>query len=358
MKRVLVLTPYPYGTVAGPRSSFELWEPVLADAGIELDYAVFETDRLHAILYQPARLEAKAFEMARSYLRYLPKVRRARDYDAVLVNREAALIGPALLERWVARTGTPMIYHLDDPLYIPYRSPTNGLLSHLKFFGKVATICRMSRLVIANSAHHVEFACNHNQNVWLIPSLVDGELFRPGPPKHANGTVYVGWTGSPSTIGNLQEIRTSLGRLARRSDVKLRLVGGSDFGLPTIPYEGRPWRSETEVEDIRSFDIGLLPVPDTPWNRRKFFLKLVQYMSLGIPAVATPLGSNPEVINDGVTGLLASTAAEWDAALDLLVDNPDLRAEMGQRAAAVAHSQYTLQANAAKIVAAFHTAFA
>jgi glycosyltransferase involved in cell wall biosynthesis len=330
---------------------------VLADAGIELDYAVFETDRLHAILYQPVGLGAKALEMARSYARYLPQVRRAREYDAVLVNREAALIGPALIERWVARTGTPMIYQLDDPLYVPYRSPSNGALSRLKFFGKVATICRLSRLVIANSSHHVEFARDHNQNVWQIPSLVDGNVFRPGPPRPANGTVCVGWTGSPSTVGNLQEIRAPLGRLARRPDIKLRLIGGTEFGMPEVPHEGQAWRSETEVEDIRSFDVGLLPVPDSPWNRRKFFLKLVQYMSLGIPAIATPLGSNPEVIDDGLTGLLASTDAEWDAALARLVDDPALRSDMGQRAAATAHSRYTLQANAERIVAAFDTVF-
>ena len=130
--RVLVLTPYPYGTTAGPRSSFELWERVLGEAGITLDYAVFETDRLHEIVYEPGRTPAKAFEMARAYVEFLPKARRARNYDAVLVNREATLIGPALVERWVARQGKPLIYQLDDPLYIPYRSPSNGWLSYLK----------------------------------------------------------------------------------------------------------------------------------------------------------------------------------------------------------------------------------
>src|ERR1700756_1070840 len=143
--RVLVLTPYAYGTVPGPRSSFELWERVLRDAGIELDYLVFETDNLRAVIYERGRVEAKARELTRAYARFAPRaVRRAREYDAVLINREATLIGPALVEWIVARSGTPLIYLLDDPLYIPYRSPANGVLSYLRFFGKVKRICRMS----------------------------------------------------------------------------------------------------------------------------------------------------------------------------------------------------------------------
>src|SRR5436309_3291848 len=102
--RVLVLTPYPYGTMAGTRSSFELWERVLLEAGISLGYEVFETDRLHEILYAPDRTTEKAREMVRAYFRFVRAVlRRVSQYDAVLVNREATLVGPALLERWVAR---------------------------------------------------------------------------------------------------------------------------------------------------------------------------------------------------------------------------------------------------------------
>ena len=142
--RVLVLTPYRYGTTAGPRSSFELWQRVLKEVGISLDYAVFETDRLAEIIYQPGRVAEKALEMARAYASFWPKVRRARDYDAVLVNREATLIGPALFERWVVRQGKP-----DLPArhpFTPYRSPSNGWLSYLKFFGKVKTLCRLSAM--------------------------------------------------------------------------------------------------------------------------------------------------------------------------------------------------------------------
>jgi glycosyltransferase involved in cell wall biosynthesis len=356
--RVLVLTPYRYGTTAGPRSSFELWERVLREVGISLDYAVFETDRLAEIIYQRGRVADKALEMGRAYASFWPKVRRARDYDAVLVNREATLIGPALFERWVVRQGKPLIYLLDDPLYIPYRSPSNGWLSYLKFFGKVKTLCRLSAVVVANSPSHVAFARKHNPNVWEIPSVVDAEVYTGWMP-HAdreNGRVCVGWSGSPSTIGNLQVICRPLEDLSERGDVELLLIGARDFGLPGVPHTGVEWRAESEVDDLRRLEVGLVPVPHTPWTPHKFYLKLIQYMALGIPPVATPLGSNPVVIEEGRTGFLASDDESWRQAVQRLVDDPELRERVGKQAAEVAHRRYTLQANAEKIVAAFRSA--
>lgn len=357
--RVLVLTPYPYGTVAGPRSSFELWERVLHDAGVEFDYAVFETDRLHEILYLDGRAGEKSLEMVRSYVRQFARVGRASQYDAVLVNREAALIGPALIERWAARRGTPLIYLLDDPLYIPYRSPSNGVLSHLKCFGKVAALCRISRTVIANSPSTCAFARRHNANVWEIPSVVDADRYTGWEPRPAGRDgVCIGWTGSASTAGNLQVIRAPLRALSRRQDVRLRFIGADRYDLPEIAHEAVRWRAETEVEDLRRLDIGLLPLPLTPWTPHKFYLKLIQYMALGIPAVATPLGSNPLVIDDGRSGFLARDEREWTTVLERLAEDSDLRERVGRCGAQEAHRRYTLQANAERIVAAFRSALA
>jgi glycosyltransferase involved in cell wall biosynthesis len=356
--RVLVLTPYAYGTVPGPRSSFELWERVLRDAGIELDYLAFETDRLREVIYERGKAGAKAWELARAYARFAPRaLKRAAGYDAVLINREATLIGPALLERLVARTGTPLIYLLDDPLYIPYRSPSNGWLSYLKFFGKVKSLCRMSTVVLVNSPSHERFARAYNDNVWEIPSVVDGDLYTGWAPAPGagNGTVCVGWTGSPSTTENLRIIKEPLEALGRRSDIELRFIGGREFGLAGIPYTALPWRANTEVEDLRSLQVGLLPLPRTPWTPHKFYLKLVQYMALGIPPVATPLGSNPLLITEGETGFLAASDREWLGKVERLVADSELRERVGRNAAELALSRYTLQANAERIVAAFRS---
>src|SRR4051812_7492510 len=110
--RVLALTPNLYGTSPGQRSSIELWQKVLGPAGIALDHSSFETERLRRVIYGSGRSGAKAAELARAYGRRLRSLRIVDDYDAVLVYREAALVGPELIERIVARR-KPIIYQLD-----------------------------------------------------------------------------------------------------------------------------------------------------------------------------------------------------------------------------------------------------
>ena len=116
------------------------------------------------------------------------------------------------------------------------------------------------------------------------------------------------------------------------------------------------WNAATEIHELRKLDIGLVPLPLTSWTPHKFYLKLVQYMALGIPAVATPLGSNPIVIEDGKTGFLAESSSDWVRLITELARSPELREQMGRDAAEVVSQRYTLQANAEKIVAAFRSA--
>jgi glycosyltransferase involved in cell wall biosynthesis len=143
--------------------------------------------------------------------------------------------------------------------------------------------------------------------------------------------------------------------LGESPQAELHFIGARDFALPEVRHTGAEWRADTEVDDLRQLDVGLLPVPLTRWTPHKFYLKLVQYMALGIPPVATPLGSNASVIEHGVTGFLASSNADWDRTLRQLVDSSELRETIGRRAAEVSHARYTLQANAPKIEAAFRS---
>lgn len=353
--RVLALTPYLYGRAPGPRSSVELWERVLEPAGIDLEYAVFESELLNEIIYEPGHTLQKALEMVRAYVRQMRRALEVEDYDAVLIYREAALIGPELIERVAARR-KPVIYQLDDPLYVPYRSPFNGYMSYLKFFGKVGRICRLSSVVIVNSPQHREYASRFASSIWEIPSVVDGDVYKPRPGRTVDGPPMIGWSGSKSTVANLGVIAEPLSQVLRSRDAELRLIGADSASIPELPCSTVPWRAETEVDDLARFDIGLVPLPHNAWNTRKFFLKLAQYMALGIPAIATPLGANPSVIEHGVTGFLASTPEDWVRHLSELVDSPDLRESIGARAAEVAHERYTLEANAEKIVGAFRAA--
>jgi glycosyltransferase involved in cell wall biosynthesis len=105
-----------------------------------------------------------------------------------------------------------------------------------------------------------------------------------------------------------------------------------------------------EAADLHSFDIGLMPMPDNPWTQGKCAFKALQYMAVGIPVVCSPVGMNTEVVQDGVSGLLAGSEAEWIEKVSLLIENQGLREAMGRRGRAAVEERYSVKANFPKFL--------
>jgi glycosyltransferase involved in cell wall biosynthesis len=352
--KVLALTPSQKGYSPGQRGSIELWEKSLEAAGIAIDYAPFETDKLRQILPTSGNRISKVSEMLRSYVSRLGLLKKLDGYDAVFVYREAALLGPAFLERLVARK-KPIIYQLDDPLYLPYKSPSNGYLSYLKFFGKVKEIIKLSKVVIANSSHIRDYCLEFNKNVWQVPSIVDTNQFTYKPFDEKIKRVCIGWSGSPTTSKNIKLVEKALQEISSKDICNIHFIGGTDFGLENVKYSSQKWSGETEVEDLRKMQIGLVPLPDNAWNKHKFIMKTAQYMALGIVPVGTPMASNPEVIKHGENGFLAANDDEWVEYLTILVRDGKMRNEMSLRAVRDAREKYSLEGNISKIIEAFRS---
>jgi glycosyltransferase involved in cell wall biosynthesis len=276
-------------------------------------------------------------------------------YDAVFVYREAALIGPEIFERIVAHRGLPIIYGLDDPLFVRYRSPVNGWLSWLKFPGKVARLCALASAVIVNGSPLRKFAARHNRNVWIVPNLVDERKYQP-EVRPAGDPPRLGWIGSHSSAVNLDLLAEPLDRLARRTPFELHLIGCDQSPVGGVPCVAKEWTEATEVRDLRLFDVGLLPLVDHPWNAWKFNFKVAQYMALGIPPVCTPVGSNAEIVDHGSTGFLAATSDDWVRYLEALITDDQFRMQMGVAASEYARHHFTLRANEEAIVRSFRSA--
>ncbi|MDQ3643607.1 MAG: hypothetical protein M3450_19605, partial [Actinomycetota bacterium] len=170
MRRLAALVPNMAGVAPGQRARIESWAPLLREHGWEVDLYPFEDARLHEVIYQPGRVAAKAARLLSCSLAQARRVATMPPCDLVLVYREAALVGPALLERLVARRSTPMVFDLDDPTFVPYRSPTSGWFSLLKFSKKTNALFRMSDAVIAGNPLIGEYAARYNASVTVVPN--------------------------------------------------------------------------------------------------------------------------------------------------------------------------------------------
>jgi glycosyltransferase involved in cell wall biosynthesis len=347
--RLLALVPYIFDTAPGQRFRIEQWEPLLRQAGIDFTYEPFECEELHDCLYETGNSRRKVRLVLNACARRAAALRSVRDFDAVYVFREAALLGPPLFEHWIRRTAVPMIFDFDDAIFLSYKSLRNSPFGLLKYPRKTHAICRMAACVIAGNSYLADFARRYNPRVTIVPTTIDTEKYTIECTRSATDPLVIGWTGSFSTVRHLDTLREALRLLAKRERFRLRVIGEQRYELDGVDVETLPWRSQTEVADLRPIDIGVMPLPDDPWARGKCGLKALQYMALGIPTVCSPVGVNSEIIRDGENGFLAATTDEWVEKLTLLLRSSDLRRELGRAGRATVESGYSVAVQAPRV---------
>lgn len=342
---VLVLTPCLYGTSPGQRFRWEQWAPHLRKEGIRLTFMAFESESLHEVLYQRGRHLRKAVLMLESLARRVGMLARVPDFDLVVVYREVAIIGPPLLEILLAHKGVPVVYDFDDPIWIPYSSPSNGIFARLKFTGKTRTICRLAERVTVGNRLLATWARRHSREVDVVPSTIDMTQY-PVQLKNSGPVPTLGWTGSHSTLPFLQGVWDCLGRLAAWQRFRLVVVSHTESpALPPLPVEVicKRWQASTEANDLHEVDIGLAPFPDTGWTPWRCHGKVLQYMAAGIPTIASNVGIMPDYIHDGDNGFLVRSSQEWIDRLLLLIQHPSFRKRMGETARQTIEERFSAQ---------------
>jgi glycosyltransferase involved in cell wall biosynthesis len=138
--------------------------------------------------------------------------------------------------------------------------------------------------------------------------------------------------------------------LNQKYDFELQIIGAKKESLTNGFIKYIPWKEETEVELISIFDIGIMPLENNLWEMGKCAYKIIQYMGCGIPVVASDVGMNKEVIENGENGFLVTTEKEWMDTLGKLIENQVLRIIMGQNGKKIVANYYSNQVNYKKMV--------
>lgn len=358
--KVLALASYPVEAAATRYRLTQFVEP-LKERGIELDVRPFLNSHLFASLYRREQLPRTAVGLAASAFRRFADVARARSADVVLVQREAMMFGPPLIEWLTTRLGKrPMVLDLDDATYVSYTSPTYGrLASTLKWFSKTDDLIRWAKVVTCGNRYIADYVSGKGTQARIIPTVVDTERFRPAPAREAReGPPVLGWIGTHSTFQYLKAIFPALQELARSHRFQLKVVGAGthEIDLPGVEVESLDWSLEREIADFQSFDVGLYPIVADEWSLGKSGFKAIQYMAVGIPFVVSPVGSCAEIGEAGVTHLAATNQDEWTTALSELLAGEERRRAMGEAGRLHAVEHYTVPIQADKLAQALREA--
>jgi len=188
---------------------------------------------------------------------------------------------------------------------------------------------------------------------FVLPNCNNADDFDYGSPKD-DDAVVVGWHGSVTHDADLKLVLPTIRKIMQRNEnVELSLMGGvreetitdlfEEWSLEMIEnrirfHGGTPsWNGFPAALMKKPWDIGIAPLVDNEFNRGKSHIKWMEQAMKKIPTVASAVYpyekpvQGTDVIRDGKTGFLVEDD-EWDKALTYLIENEDVRNEVGQAA--------------------------
>lgn len=285
--------------------------------------------------------------IAKGMGRRVVDLRTSGKYDLLWIEKELFPWFPFFVEK-VFEAGTPYLADYDDAIFHNYDIHPRRIVQRL-LGKKIDAIMANANIVTVGNEYLAERARNAGApRVEILPSVIDLKRY-PLVEARVNEIFTIGWIGSPSTTKHLLEAETALKEVCGNRGGKVVLVGAGENPFSGLMATIRDWDEATETGEIGNFDVGIMPLPDNPWERGKCGFKLIQYLACGKPVVASPVGVNREIVVDGVNGFLASSHDEWVRALERLKSDPELRKAMGANGRRMVEGKYCLQVTAPRL---------
>lgn len=342
-KSVYFLIPAPIGISPGQRFRFEHYLDAMAENGTHIKISSFYSSPGWDIIFKEGHAFRKIVAVIGGFLKRFTDLFRMWGYEYVFIYREAAPLGPPVTEWIIARLlRKKIIYDFDDAIWIPVTTQHNRMARYFKWFGKISKICKWSYKVSVGNDFLAAFSRKYNSNTFILPTVVNTKRGHSHLQDQSTDTPHIGWTGTFSTLKYLEIILPVLEKLQNTFNFKFIVIANKDPKLNLNNYEFRPWKKETEESDLLAFHIGVMPLYDDDISRGKCGFKAIQYMSLGIPAVVSPVGINSTIVDNEVNGYVCDSDEEWENRLKQLLTDMPLRKRMGEEARKKIESSYSV----------------
>lgn len=341
--------------MASQRFRFEQYFNILGKKDFKIRQKSFYSVRTYKVLYHPGKFIQKLSGIVWGFIRRKVHLIYALSADYVFIHREITPLGPPVFEWVLAKImRKKIIYDFDDAIWLENTSEENKLISRMKFPRKVFKICRWSHKISCCNNYLASNAKRYNPQVTIIPTTIDTGKWGPIKKPDKKELVRLGWTGTHSTLPYLLTIKPALEKILNRyPKLIFRIICNKrpEWDLPNMEFIH--WNKSTEIQDLEGIDIGLMPLPSNPWAEGKCGFKILQYFALGIPAVASPVGLNTNLIKHGKSGYLCSGEEEWIRNIDLLINSERLRYEIGINGRKILVNHYSLEVNTKNFLGLF-----
>jgi glycosyltransferase involved in cell wall biosynthesis len=351
--RVLFLTRYP---VEGASSRYRVYQylPYFAALGVQYRVQSFMSPAMYQLSFSKGQSLRKLWATGKAMLRRLAVLAGHGRYDILYMQRELLPFGPPLIERWLRWRGATLVFDYDDALFIHKPSRYNSLATLLRSPDKVRQLFSIAHCVIAGNDWLRDEAVKSGAWAETVEVAEDTVRIKPHSPHTNDRPITIGWLGSTSTVKYLRLIEPVLQKIHQNyPDVQFSLMGGGEFIMPGVPWRIEAWSLEAELAALKTYDIGLMPLPDEEWAQGKSGGKARTYMAAGVVAVCEGIGYNLALIDHGITGYLCRGEADWYATIAHLIENPQARQQAATAARRVVEERFTLGGQAGKLHAIF-----
>jgi glycosyltransferase involved in cell wall biosynthesis len=336
--KILYLTKYPRNAASSRLRSYQYF-PYLEKNGFKVTVSPLFNEKYINQLY--AKQPISKVNLISCYFKRFLILFTIKKFDKIVIEKELFPYFFSWIERVLCFLNIKYIVDYDDAIFHNYDLKSNKLfLFFLK--NKIYNVMKYGGTVIAGNAYLAQKASQSGaENIVNIPTVIDINNYIVKKKEHKK--VIVGWIGSPSTFKYVEAILPVITTLLSKFNIEFHIIGSKN----KLPYHSNikyyDWKEETEVELIANFDIGIMPLDNSPWELGKCSYKLIQYMGCGVAVVASPIGMNNEVVTEGENGFLADTHQDWIDKLSLLIENENLRNTMGENGRQRVAAHYCVQ---------------
>ncbi len=348
--KMLVICPFPEDIAPAQRLKYEQYIDHWRANGYDVTVSPFMSQSLFDVAWTKGHLPRKIWHTLIGTLRRWCGYFRLPSYDLVYVFLWVTPLGPSIAERLVRLLSRKLIYDIDDNVHLGQNLSgalnPNRILTMLKGRSKPIFMMKSADYIIASSPFLAETARDLNRNACAeyITSSVDVHHFVPRISRPDQDKCVIGWTGTFSSQPFLDALAPMFRKLHETHDFEFRVVGNFTFDMPGVNLKVVRFDKATEIADLTPFDIGIYPLVDDPFVYGKSGLKAIVYMSMGLPVVASQVGTTPLLYEHGDIGYMVRNDDDWLNALKALIDNPDIREGMGKTARQVAVENYSREA--------------
>ncbi len=344
MPNVLILCAHRPKRSPSQRYRFEQYLPFLEDNGFKFTWSFLLNETDDSLFYSSGNSLDKISIILRSLSIRRKDAKRFKDFDIIFIQREANFLGNSTFEKKAFESGAKVIFDFDDSIWLSDTSPGNKKWAWIKKPEKFFDNIKYAHNIIAGNDYLASKANSLNKNTVVIPTTIDTEFHIPQTELRGKEIVTIGWSGSISTIKHFELLIPILKKIKEKyqDKVDFKIIGDKNYSNKELNITAVEWLEKTEVNELNTFDIGLMPLPNNEWAKGKCGLKGLSYMACGVVTIMSNVGVNSQIINTGINGFLINNDTEWFEKLCQLIENKDLRIKLGEEGRKTVLEKYSV----------------